>query len=464
MTVKIQNEQEALIAAYLLNPGLRGYKIGKPSAWPKFAKALQQKKLIRVFTEIELPLLPVLKSMEQLGVKLDLKELQSLKVKLAARIKFLTQQIHKQAGQEFNIASPIQLREILFEKLQIPTEELRKTGKTKAFSTAATELDKLRGLHPIIELISEYRELTKLQSTYVEALPKLVGPDGRLHTSYSQTTAATGRLSSSEPNLQNIPIRTELGNRVRKAFVAEQGFVLASLDYSQIELRIAATLSEDEEMIKIFSAGGGSAFGGKDGDFHAATAARIFNVAEAAVTKAQRRVAKTINFSVLYGVSAFGLSSRSEMTQTEARDYIKKYYEIFKDLKKYIDQTVKQVHKTGYAINPLSRLRYFPEIHSPIYAVRAAAERAAFNMPLQSLAADIMKLAMLKIYELIKEDANCRLLLSVHDELVFEIKQGSEKKYIPKLREIMETVYKLKVPIVVEAKVGKNWMEMEPYE
>ncbi|MDP4001005.1 MAG: DNA polymerase [bacterium] len=502
-------KQEALIAAYLLDPGQREYKVGGSSTYVKLMKDLKAKKLDTIFNEIEVPLIKVLKKMEDRGVKLDLECLASLSKQSEKRIKQLTKEIHESAGGEFNIASPKQLREILFDKLQIPAFNLRKTGKTKALSTAATELEKLRGLHPIIDLISEYRELAKLKSTYLDALPKLVSnKDGRLHTTYSQTTAATGRLSSFEPNLQNIPVRTELGNQVRKAFIAEKGFVLASLDYSQIELRIAATLSGDKEMIKIFSARGGSAFGGEAGDFHAATAARLFDIDETQVTSAQRRNAKTINFSVLYGVSAFGLSSRSEMSQVEASEYIKKYFEVFHELKKYIDSIIKQAHQDEFVVNPLGRIRYFPEINSAVYPVRSAAERAAFNMPIQSLAADIMKMAMIRIDEFLKNSSisnfispsggdvangdregrsitpspsashhpppkgegkfdqtlDCRMLLSVHDELIFEIKKDKTAKFVPKLVSIMETVYKLKVPVIVDAKIGPNWMEMKELE
>jgi DNA polymerase I len=445
-------KQEALIAAYLLDPGKREYKIGGSSSWAKLAKRVKAKKLDKIFHEIEIPLIKVLAKMEARGVKLDKAELAKLSNQSEKRIIELTKKIYRLAGSEFNIASPNQLREVLFDKLQIPADNLRKTGKTKALSTAATELEKLRELHPIIDLISEYRELAKLKSTYLDALPKLVGDDGRVHTKYSQTIAATGRLSSSDPNLQNIPIRTELGNSVRKAFVAEKGFVLASLDYSQIELRIAATLSGDREMIKIFESGG---------DFHTATAARIFGVPEARVTRHQRRDAKTINFSVLYGVSAFGLSSRSEMSQVEAADYIDKYYIVFKDLKKYIDQTIEQAHKDEFVVNPLGRIRYFQEINSTVYPVRSAAERAAFNMPIQSLAADMMKMAIIEVDRFLGNNSNCHMLLSVHDELIFEIKKDQVKNLVPKLKQIMEFVYKLKVPVVVDAKIGPNWMEMK---
>jgi DNA polymerase-1 len=441
----IKSEEQALIAAYLLNPGQRHYETGD---WAKLAQDLEKKNLTKIYTDIELPLMDVLATMHQRGIKLDVKWLKDLSESLGDRIAKLTKKIHKHAGEEFNIASPIQLRTILFEKLQIPTENLKKNKKSEGLSTAAGELEKLRGLHPIIDLIFEYRELTKLKSTYVDALPELVAEDGRIHTTYSQTIAATGRLSSNNPNLQNIPIRTELGNEVRKAFVADKGKELLSLDYSQIELRIAASLSGDEEMIKIFKAGG---------DFHTATAARIFNVKESEVTPTQRRDAKTINFSVLYGVSAFGLSERSEMSRAEAAEHIKNYFSVFHKLKKYIDDTIAETRSLGFVSNPLGRIRNFPEITSSNFAVRGAAERAAFNMPLQSLAADIIKMAMIEI-EAKHPDAN--MLLSVHDELVFEVEKGKVEEFAQPIRGIMESVYKLKVPLLVEAKAGVNWKDM----
>jgi DNA polymerase-1 len=418
----------------------------------RLEKSLKDKGLDNIYYNIELPLIPVLMRMEELGVLLDVKFLKDLSESIGKQIQSLEKKIHKLAGYEFNISSPAQLRDALFGKLQIPTTELRKKGKTGGLSTAATELEKLRGLHPVIDFVFEYRELTKLKSTYLDALPELVSKlDKRLHTTYNQTIAATGRLSSIDPNLQNIPIRTELGRSIRKGFVAAPGFTLASIDYSQIELRIAASLSGDPEMVKIFKSGK---------DFHMATAARIFSVMEANVTPEQRRAAKTINFSVLYGVSAFGLSERSDMDRATAGDFIKRYYQVFAKLKKFIDSTIEKAHKDGYMTNAIGRIRYFPEINASNFAVRAGAERAAFNMPIQSMNADIIKMAMREIDEkVVSED--CRMLLQVHDELVFEIKKGKEKECIKKIKEIMESAYKLKVPVVVEAKIGHNWLEME---
>jgi DNA polymerase I len=413
---------------------------------------LKELGLLGIFKDIEMPLIFVLRKMEERGVLLDVKFLQGLSHEAEIELDKTEKLIFKLAGTKFNISSPIQLREVLFDRLGIPTTELKKRGKTGELSTAATELEKLRGLHPVVDLIFNFRELAKLKSTYLDALPKLVSKtDKRVHTSYHQTIAATGRLSSTDPNLQNIPVRTQLGRRIRRAFIAEKGFLLASLDYSQIELRIAASLSNDPEMIKIFKSGK---------DFHAATAARLFNVMESAVTYEQRRDAKTINFSVLYGVSAFGLSERSEMGREEAGQFIKRYFEVFSKLKKFIDEQINKVRDEGYAVNLLGRIRFFPEINSSNFSVRNAAERAAFNMPIQSLAADIIKIAMLRIDEkYLNED--CRMLLQVHDELVFEIAEDKAKNLSTLIKKEMEEAFELKVPLVVDAKMGKNWLEME---
>lgn len=445
--IPFETIEPTVICKYGCEDAVTTYKLK-----PKLEKGLKERKLEKIFDDIELPLIPVLMRMEEMGVSLDTKFLKDLSTKTGKKIKELEKKIHELVGYEFNISSPVQLREALFTKLQIPTTDLKKKGKTGGLSTAAGELEKLRGLHPVIDFIFEYRELTKLKSTYLDALPELVSVvDKRLHTSYNQTIAATGRLSSIDPNLQNIPIRTETGRAIRKGFVAAPGYVLASIDYSQIELRIAASVSGDPEMTKIFKSGK---------DFHSATAARIFNVMESQVTPEQRRDAKTINFSVLYGVSAFGLSERTAMSRGEAGDFIKRYYQVFAKLKQYIDDTINKARNEGYIRNQIGRIRYFPEINASNFAVRGNAERAAFNMPIQSLSADIIKLAMIEIQKKVLSE-DCRMLLQVHDELVFEIKKGKDKACIKEIKEIMETAYKLKVPIVAEAKVGQNWLEME---
>lgn len=419
----------------------------------KLAPELNRMKLQKIFAEIEMPLVRVLAGMEYSGIKLEPKVLQTLSRQAGVEIEKLKKQIWRLAGEEFNIGSPLQLKQVLFEKLEIPTAELKK-GKT-GLSTAATELEKLRGLHPIVDLIFDWRELTKLQNTYLDALPDLVNPTTkRLHTSFNQTITATGRLSSSDPNLQNIPIRTEFGRKIRRAFVAEKNYKLVSIDYSQIELRLAAHLSGDAKMIEVFRNGG---------DSHTATAREIFRVKDGQeVTADMRRDAKTINFGVLYGLSAYGLKSRiPDVSQGEAQDFIDRYFETYEGLTKYLEEIVAETRRQGFVKNEIGRIRYLPEIHSSQFQVRSAAERAAINMPLQSFAADIIKMAMNKLASedlVARED--CRLLLQVHDELVFEIAKDKVESHTAQIVKIMESVYKLKVPLVAEAKAGDNWEEM----
>jgi DNA polymerase-1 len=504
---------DTMIAAYLLNPGVRNFDLdtltfnefgfrktkienligeGKGQIsmaqvplekiaaycgedvdwtwrlWQKLSKELSKNNLLKIFEEIEMPLVPVLAEMEYWGVKIAPKVLKKLSQEASEEIKKIEGKIYRLAGGEFNIGSPIQLKQILFEKLGIPSEELKK-GKT-GLSTAAAELEKLRGLHPIIDLIFEWRELTKLQNTYLDALPELINKEtGRVHTSFNQTIAATGRLSSSDPNLQNIPVRTEMGRKTRRAFVAEKGYKLVSIDYSQIELRLAAHLSGDRKMIEVFQ---------KGGDIHEATAREIFDLSlpsherwggdggGVAVSPEMRRAAKTINFGVLYGLSAYGLKSRIPgVSQGEAQDFIDKYFDTYRGLTKYLEEIIAGTRRLGYVKNELGRIRYLSEIKSSQWQVRSAAERAAINMPFQSLSADIIKMAMNKLREAdLTNKEDCRLLLQVHDELVYEIAEGKIDEYIPKIVKIMQEIYKLKVPLVVEAKAGENWEEMERIE
>src|SRR3989344_2777874 len=390
----------------------------------KLETELKNKNLEKVFYEIDMPLVAVLAEMEHSGIKIDTKYLKELSAKAEQEADKIQKQIWKLAGEEFNIGSPNQLKKIIFEKLGIPSDELKK-GKT-GLSTAAQELENLRGLHPIVDLIFDWREITKLKNTYLDALPDLVyKKTGRLHTSFNQTIAATGRLSSSDPNLQNIPIRTTLGREVRKAFVADHGYKLVSIDYSQIELRLAAHLAGDPKMIEAFQLGR---------DIHTVTAQEIFDVKNPEdVTADMRRSAKIINFGVLYGVSAYGLKSRIPgVSVGSAEDFIKKYFATYKRLAEYLDEVVEETKKTGYVRNELGRLRFLPEINSSQFQVRSGAERAAINMPFQSLSADIIKMAMNKLgeQELISRD-DCRLLLQVHDELVFEIAADKIDKYVP---------------------------------
>lgn len=423
-----------------------------------FEPQLKKEKLDQVFYEVEMPLVPVLADMEQNGIKLDVKLLNKLSGSVEVEIKNLEQDIYKLTGEEFNINSPKQLKEVLFDKLQLQSEEVKKT-KT-GLSTAAGQLEKLMGQHPVIPKLLEYRELAKLQSTYLLALPQLVNKKtGRLHTSYNQTIAATGRLSSTDPNLQNIPVRGEgVGSEVRKAFVTEKGCKLLSLDYSQIELRVVADLSSDEKMKEIFQQGE---------DIHTKTAMEIFNVPRDKVTGDMRRGAKTINFGILYGVSSFGLSERiREMTRYDAKQFIEKYFKAYPGVEKYIEDIKLQVNEEAFVRNRLGRIRKFPEIRSSQFFIRAAAERAAINFPIQSLAADIIKVAMINIYKELttynlQHTTDCKMLLQVHDELVFEVAEDKVEYWAKKIKPLMENALKLSVPIEVEAKVGENWGEME---
>ena len=426
-----------------------------------FEPQLKQEGLEKVFYDIEMPLVEVLANMELNGIKLDAKFLNRLFAEAEIGIKELESKIYKLAGQEFNINSPKQIKEVLFDKLKLEPVQNRKT-KT-GLSTAAGELEKMLGQHPVIAKILEYRELAKLQSTYLLALPELINKKtGRIHTSYNQTIAATGRLSSTDPNLQNIPIRGQgLGSKIRQAFVAEKGFKLLSIDYSQIELRIVAHLAKDQNMLRVF----------KDGeDIHTNTAVSIFGVKPGDVTPDMRRDAKTINFGILYGLSSFGLSSRiGQVNRAEAKEFIAKYFAAYPKVEEYIEQIKLQVNEEGFVRNELGRIRKFPEIRSSQFFVRAAAERAAVNFPIQSLAADVIKVAMVNIYKELttynlQHTTDCRMLLQVHDELVFEVAEDKVEYWAKKLKPLMENAIKLSVPVSVEAKVGDNWGEMEKLE
>ena len=420
----------------------------------KLAKELKKEKTEKLFKEIEMPLVSVLTEMEMEGVKLDVKYLAELAESTHKKINKLEKKIYELAGMEFNINSTQQLAEVLFEKLELSTAGI---GKTKTgISTGADELEKLKDHHPIIKLIKEYREFAKLASTYIDALPRLVNKKtGRLHTSFNQTIAATGRLSSSEPNLQNIPIRTEFGREIRLAFVAERGYRLVSLDYSQIELRLAAHFSGDKKMVATFK---------KGEDIHRATAAAINEVALDEVTPQMRREAKATNFGILYGQGPHGLSATADIPYMRAKEFIDHYFEAYQGVHKYIEETIKEAQTKGYAETLYGRRRYLPEINSEVMQVRKAAERMATNTPLQGTAADLIKVAMIEIAKAIKDKYNkdeVRLLLQVHDELLFEIKDGLAEKAAGEFKQIMEQGIKLKVPVVVDIKTGKNWGEME---
>ncbi|MDB4939716.1 MAG: polA [Candidatus Doudnabacteria bacterium] len=416
---------------------------------------LEQENLLDVFFKIEMPLILILAEIEENGILLDIPLFKRLEKEVQKEINKLEKKIHELAGEEFNINSPTQMKVILFDKMELQ-KQVGFIKKTKTgYSTAASELEKMRGLHPIIDAISGYRELTKLQSTYITTLPSQVSKkDGRLHTNYNQTIASTGRLSSTNPNLQNIPVGSSgVASEIRKGFIAAPGNLLLAVDYSQIELRVVAHLSGDKTMTEVFKS---------NEDIHTATAMQLYDIRDASkITKEMRRDAKTINFGVLYGVSSFGLSERVAMNRAEAADFIKKYFQRFPSVEKYLKVVIEEAKKSGYVINEAGRKLYMPELNSSQFMVRAAAERAAINMPIQSLAADILKIAMQNVVKEINiQSEEIKLLLQVHDELVFEVKKGTEEKYAKQIKEIMQNAYKLNVPLVAESKVGQNWGEM----
>lgn len=419
----------------------------------KYRPLLKKEGLEKLFDDIELPTVHALVPMEEAGVAIDIEFLEHMSKTLHARIVKLEKKIHTLAGKEFNVSSPTQLQKILFEDLQLSTHKIQKT-KT-GFSTAASELEKLQGLHPIIDCISEYRELTKLTSTYIDALPTLLNPfTGRIHTSYNQTIAATGRLSSTDPNLQNIPVRTPLGNEIRKAFIArDKKHRIVSLDYSQIELRVVAHLSEDPMMIDAFQ---------KGEDIHKRTAAALNGCDISAVTPEMRRAAKSINFGILYGMGIQGIMRDSGITRDEAKTFLEKYFDVHVGIKKYMDATKAFVHEKGYVESLFGRKRSFPDIHASNRMLQAAAERAAINMPVQGTAADIMKLAMIAVHTAIEaKTIDAIMILQVHDELVFEIEIEKIQSEVQKIQKIMEDIYALSVPLVVDCESGMNWGELE---
>ncbi len=415
---------------------------------------LKKQKLYKLFQEIEMPLIEVLAQMEDNGIELDKKFLEKLSQETKDKLKKLQEKIWQLAGEVFNINSTQQLKIILFEKLKISTDGISKT-KT-GFSTAAAELDKLKDKHKIIGLIQEYRELNKLLTTYIDALPRMVNPrTGRIHTSFNQTVTATGRLSSTDPNLQNIPVRTALGRQIRRAFVAPPNKILLSLDYSQIELRLAAHMSGDKKMIQAFREGR---------DIHAATAAEIHNLKPEEVDAQKRREAKAINFGILYGQGPRGLAQTADIPYEQAKAFIEEYFAAFPEIEKFIEKTIAKARQKGYTETLFGRRRYLPEINSSVVQVRKAAERMAINTPLQGTAADIIKIAMIQVHKLIQEkykNNGIKMLLQVHDELVFEATKDKACELACEIKTIMENVIKLKVPLVVDVKMGKNWEDMK---
>lgn len=451
--------------SFLLNPlrksralsDLIGMDVATPelaisALWTLFeeqTKAMDlQPKIASVARTIDFPLIPVLARMEHRGIKLDAVQLDAMNTKITQQLSEVREQMYAMAGYEFNIASPAQLADVLFTKLQLPTTNIKR-GKT-GFSTGQSELDKLRGKHPIIELIEQYRELSKLQNTYVEALPKLVDEHGRIHTTFNQDVAATGRLSSTDPNLQNIPVRTEMGRKIRDAFVPEKGNVFVNADYSQFELRLAAVLASDEKMINDFNAGT---------DIHTKTAAEVYKVPLDNVTKAQRSAAKTVNFGVLYGMSMHGLSAATGMSFTEAKNFIDEYNLVRVKLVDYTKSVVAQAHTAGYVETLYGRCRPTPDVNSNNFVVRQAAERAAANMPIQGTEADLMKKAMVIIDEKIAGLGD--QLLQIHDSILVECPKENAEKITEILQDTMENIEPdIGVRLQVDVHVGDNWGEV----
>jgi len=409
---------------------------------------LEEKGLSGLAELMEWPLIEVLAEMELAGIGLDREFLQVFNRRISAKILELEETISELAGERFNISSPAQLGQILYVKLGLGTAGVKK-GKT-GYSTAARELEKMRGQHPIIEHLFEYRELVKLKTTYVDALPELISAvDNRIHTSFSQTIAQTGRLSSTNPNLMNIPVRTELGREIRRAFIPPKGRVFVAADYSQIELRVAAALARDEGMIETFRRGI---------DLHQQTAAELYGVPLEAVTKEQRSAAKTINFGVLYGMSAHGLSVATGMSREEATSFIRRYFEVRPKLKQYIEDTKRFARENEYVETLFGRRRPCPEIHSNNFMIASGAERMAVNVPIQGTAADIYKLAMIALAP--KFDRHTHLLLQIHDELLSETDSDRAEEVERVMRETMESAYDLGVPLAVDTAVGVNWGEL----
>ena len=416
-----------------------------------FGPELREAQTEELFKEIEIPLLRVLADMELEGINLDTGFLEKLSGELEKDIEGLVGKIYEAAGEEFNIGSPKQLGEILFDKMKL-VDKPKKT-RTGQYSTAEDVLSGLAKEHEIVQMVLDYRGLTKLKSTYVDALPQQVAPStGRVHTDYMQTVAATGRLSSNNPNLQNIPIRTERGRQIRKAFIPRSPeYQLLAADYSQIELRIIAALSEEDTMIESFKRGE---------DIHAATAAQVFQVPLEEVTREQRSNAKTVNFGIIYGVSAFGLSNQTNLSRTEAKELIDTYYKTYPKLRNYISDQIDFAREHGYVQTVLGRRRYLPDINGSNAVVRGAAERNAVNAPIQGSAADIIKIAMIRIYQKLREgNFKTRMLLQVHDELVFDCYRGEADTVSALIKSEMESAYELAVPLVVDMGFGETWLE-----
>lgn len=479
------------IASYLMNPGRRTHSLGT-AAWEYLgwrlrmdeeaeaqgnlglnrdavaeaceaadvlrrlrsvlADRMRERQVYELFTEIEMPLVAVLAAMEEAGVAVDVPHLRALADEMDRRLEELTAEIYRLAGTEFNISSPKQLGFILFEKLQLPPVKKTKTG----YSTDAEVLEYLAPHHQIVASIVAHRELTKLKTTYVDVLPALVNArTGRVHTTFNQTVAATGRVITTDPNLQNIPIRTEEGRKIRRAIIAAPGRVLLGADYSQIDLRVLAHITEDPGLLDAFA---------RDDDVHAVTASEVFGVPRAEVTPELRRRAKTIVFGVAYGMSEFGLAAQLGISKAEAKAYIERYYERYPKVRQYMLEIVEQARQTGYVTTLLNRRRYIPEVHTRNRPIREAAERTAINTPIQGTSADIIKKAMVDLArDVLPRFAGALMTLQVHDELLFEVPQASVRDLAGEVRRVMAQAFALKVPLRVDTQAGPNWRDMEPF-
>jgi DNA polymerase-1 len=467
---------DTMIAGYLLNPSKPEYNL-HDLTWdylgraisaksvddlkavslitqlrPKLEKELQEKSLINLFTEIEMPLVEVLSQMELNGIRLDLKILNILSKDLEKRLSKLIEDIYAISGCQFNINSPKQLRDVLFEKLKLPVVKKTKSGP----STDEEVLKNLATKHKLPAILLEYRQLTKLKSTYLDTLPDLVDPQTqRVHTSFNQTATETGRLSSSNPNLQNIPIKTDLGKNIRRAIIAfSQDSELLSCDYSQIELRILAHLSKDKNLISAFK---------DDKDIHKATASLIYGLEEKDTNDAMRETAKRVNFGIIYGLTSFGLSRDLGISQDEAQAFIDAYFLRYPQVKEYIKDQIQKAKKDGLVTTILGRRRYIPEINNKNQGIRQFAERQAVNTPIQGSASDLIKLTMIQIHNQIKQkNLKAKMILQIHDELVFDVPEEELDEAVDLIKDRMENSLKLDVPIKVEIKKGKNWLEMVP--
>lgn len=407
------------------------------------------KSLKNVFEKIEMPLVEILAEMELAGVKINKNIFNQISKIIEVQIEELEKSIQVLAKKSFNVNSTQQLSEVLFKDLKLSTEGIKKNKS--GFSTAAPELAKLKSAHEIIEKIETYRELFKLKTTYLDNIPLLIKEDGRIHTTFKQEITATGRLSSENPNLQNIPIRSEVGKIIRTAFEAEEGYVFVSADYSQIDLRVMAHMSEDKKMMEAFWA---------NEDIHKKTAAEVNNVTISKVTQKMRSEAKALNFGIIYGMGSFGFAQSANIPRAEAKKFIDEYMENFSQVANFIKMTKESARKFEFVETETGRRRYLTEINSPNFMVQAGAERMAINMPIQGLSADIVKLAMIKVYEFYKNDKAVKMILQIHDEIIMEVDEEKAQQVAQKTKEIMEKVYSLRVPLVVDVKVGKNWGEL----